>query len=285
MSQPWRHHFVAQMHLRGFADAGGLLYYFDKTRPQDAIRHESPKAIFFRKHLYSCGDPETGAMDAELETYFAQQVEDTAARVIRKIVEAARARKLPGLSPNEVEIWRRYWYFQHKRVPDVIDPMTLELEEKLLSGVFPGASGDREMTAAEKALFASPEERSRILRDARVDAQSAQPAPFVADAMSSRGMLIAVIGDPRKALVVGSNPTVVLRPPGLTNSNNRGVEIWFPISSDVAISPGGPPGSERLVVVNDHAIVRRINELIVDQSRQFAGRSEKLIASLAHGRR
>ena len=281
MADPWRHHFLAQMHQRGFADANGWLYYFDKTRPKDGVRHETPKPIFFEHDLYSSVDYNTGAKDTALETYYAQHVEDPAAHVIRKIVAAARRGSAPGLTPKEVAAWLNYWYFQYKRTPDAMGPVLAAFEAKLLAGKIDEPTGERPLAPHEMTIIANDGDRANILRNARVEAQSSPPAPFVKRAMASRGMQIVVIGDPRKAFVITSNPIVTLKAPGLTNPFDKGNEIWFPIASDVAVSPGGPPGAERLVTVTDHAAIRRLNEMMVDQSRQFAGRSKELVASLA----
>lgn len=92
MNKPWRHHFIPQLLLRGFTDGNGSMYYFDREEPHKSIQYNTPKALFFEKHLYSTIDYETGDLDVSLELFFAK-IEDRAARIIDKIVTAARAGK------------------------------------------------------------------------------------------------------------------------------------------------------------------------------------------------
>ncbi|HEX9660447.1 MAG TPA: DUF4238 domain-containing protein, partial [Rhodothermales bacterium] len=100
MSAPWRHHSVAQFQLRHFADADGLLWHFDKRRPERGIGHDGPRGIFYEKHQYSTVDYDTGELDPTLEHLFDRDIENPAAPVVKKVLTAARQKKAPRLSPE-----------------------------------------------------------------------------------------------------------------------------------------------------------------------------------------
>ena len=86
--------------------------------------------------------------------------------------------------------------------------------------------------------------------------------------------MIAVIADAKKAFIIGSNPMVAFLAPGFPEFGCYG--LWMPISSKVAISNGGPAGTEDVRSIKDHHAIRRFNELTLAQSDEIAGRSEAL---------
>lgn len=284
MNAPWRHHSVAQFQLRHFADADHLLWHFDKRRPEKGIGHDGPKGIFYEEHQYSTVDTRTGELDPSLEHFFDRDVENPAAPIVEKIVNAARARKLPALTTDERTTWDRFVYYQNKRVPEVMEKYVADFDGSLQKTLAEFETRHRPLTDEEKVRLSDPIVLKRIKRNARVTTQGLPPTEEIVEVMANRGIGIAVISDPKKAFIIGSHPLVRLTSPGKTHLGHPEVELWLPIASDVIVSPWGLPGSEKLVALADHRQIRRLNELIFQQSNVIAGRSKAQIESLINRR-
>ncbi len=256
---------------RGFTDPHGSLFHYDKSQPEKGIGYNTPKPIFFEEHLYSTID-DKGEFDTTLEDAFGR-VEDKAARIIKKIVTAARSGKNPNLSLQERTAWDIYVQGQFKRVPDHLNPLSVGADEEL----------DRILAEfqRERGVTVGPDDRAKIARNARNDALGLVD-PDVAAFLARLGLVVAVIDIPKKAFILGSSPLVSYPRPGLTKLGPR--EWWLPITSGVAVSPGGRPDSERVVRVTDARAIRRFNEIVWEQSTMVAGCSRELIASLVSRR-
>ncbi len=279
MSNPKRHHFVPQFILRRFVDHNGKLYSFDKRIHEKGVLAQTPEGLFVKKHLYSTIDV-AGNREATLETHLSS-VESVASTIIEKIIETARSHQNPKLTHAEKELWNQFFYLQWKRVPESFSRRELVarydtyLEESLAEF----ESHRRPLTGAEHAHFRNPHTRDRLYRNASIMAV-AEPGVHVQEARREKGLGVALIEKPNKSFIIGSFPIVRFANGGNAHLASPTVQIWFPIASDVAVTPIFPRDSERLVIINDKNI-RSINEAIFRQSTLIAGRSQALVASLS----
>jgi hypothetical protein len=100
----------------------------------------------------------------------------------------------------------------------------------------------------------------------------------VLEVLSKRGIAIGIISGDSKSFIIGDHPLARM---GLTGRlDHSQTEVWLPIASDVAITPWGAAGHEQLISLNVTSI-RRINEIIFQQSNTVAARSDRLLRSLA----
>jgi Protein of unknown function (DUF4238) len=85
MSDPRRHHFNPEFHLRQWVGADGLLCEIKKSHGKVEAQRKSPKATGFERDLYR-----TDGVPAELaqhvETNFMSKIDNDAARALQKIV-------------------------------------------------------------------------------------------------------------------------------------------------------------------------------------------------------
>lgn len=109
MSKPKRHHYIAQMHSKRFADPDGILYVFDKRFPHKGVEGRTPRNLFVEGDFYTQFD-DKGTKDVSVESEFLAPLEDKASLVIEKIVNAARRGDPPNLSPGEKDVWVRFSY-------------------------------------------------------------------------------------------------------------------------------------------------------------------------------
>lgn len=280
MSQPKRHHFVPQMLLKRFADSNNQLHFYSKDDPKRGVHLRNPKTVFAENHLYTQYD-KAGNKDVTVEGDMAA-LESRANDVIEKIVEAARAQKIPGLSTIEKATWDEFFYFQWKRTPDALErSKTLaDFSGSLAWAIKEFETKFRPLTDSERADFQDPSTQARLEKNARVKAV-ADPGKEVQPVLASKGLGVVVLSKPNKSFVIGSLPIVKFTLPGRGHLSDPTVEVWFPIASDVVVSPGPWPGGEERLFVgvpDDH--VRTINEAIYKQSTMIAGRSAALIRSI-----
>jgi hypothetical protein len=276
MAEPKRHHYNAEMLSRRFTDADGVLFFFNKAIPEKGVLPSTPKDVFVRNNLYAWIDRATGAKDLTLERQYAR-MEGRANQIIEKIVSAARRDKTPGLTVEERREWDAFVYHQWKRVPEAWEDY--DFSAALQEQVAEFERTVRPLTDEERARLQDRRVLARLEQNSRVEALASSSIP-VANVQASRGIGIIWITDPKKAFVLGSRPVVKLTPRGVTHLADHRVEMWLPIASDVAISPGGPPGTERVMPTDDHGAIRHLNEATAQQSGIIAGRSKALIASL-----
>src|SRR5260370_19703374 len=119
MAPPKRHHFVPRMLLERFADAEGLVAFFDKSRPESGVQMTTPKNLLVQQHLYSKKNRD-GSRDGTLEAYYSA-LESEAHVLFAKIVQAAQQRQIPDINGTEKITCCKFLYEQWRRVPDFYD--------------------------------------------------------------------------------------------------------------------------------------------------------------------
>ena len=113
--EPRRHHYIPQVLLRSFLDDCGCLWVGNKY--QKRIYKTSPKNVFVKKDLYAVHDLAQTTKTYCYEKSFSK-IEGEAAPVIKKIIEQARNRKCPQLSPDECRIWKQFFISIARRTPE-----------------------------------------------------------------------------------------------------------------------------------------------------------------------
>src|SRR5690554_3659449 len=98
-----RHHFIPQLVQRRFIDGKGRLFVLDKRRPDVGVFATTPTNAFVERDLNTIVR-EDGKRDVGLELWYAE-LEGKVAPVLAKIIGRARARKPPGLTTDERQIW------------------------------------------------------------------------------------------------------------------------------------------------------------------------------------
>ncbi len=275
MSTPKRHHYIPQMLLHRFTDEDGKLYFFDK-RSSNGVMRSTPQNIFLERHLYTQYE-EHGKKDVSVEMSLAV-LEGQANQIIGKIVNAARSGKRPGLTCLEKRTWDKFFRQQWRRLPSMRDRVS---DPTLISKVLNNFEDKYQpLTPDERDKFNSPQEQSRLLKNAWVGAIG-MPGGELLQVLGEKGLCVAVIQYPKKSFVIGSTPIIKITPPGHTHLADPVVEALFPIAYDVIVTHGLPRGEEKLVNEIDAAHIRQLNEAMFKQSTVIAGNSRKLIKSLS----
>ena len=223
-----------------------------------------------------------GSKDYSLE-YDLARLEDIADKIVEKIICNARSGFNPSLTPQEKADWDLFFGSQIMRVPD-IHPSEDSIDATLRQLANRMSKSDDMPPAAVQALdrLTSSEE---MMSDMRQNARAglAIPTNSLLEVLGNKGVGVIRIKRTKSSFVIGGMPVVKLTHKGRTYLSDPTVEAWLPIAPDIAVTPAFTPGTEKLVELTDILQVRHINQAIFKQSTAIAGRSRKLIVSLARG--
>ncbi len=284
MTTPKRHHFVPRMHLNRFVDKSGRLYWFDKRFSERVVRPSTPTQVFAENHLYSVLD-NAGNRDSSVELALAE-IEGQANGIIEKIVSTARAGKPPNLTKGEKSFWDKYFCCQWKRVPDAMrasgvhDLSEAEMRDLVSDMMMDYESVGYELTSEDRRILDDPQALSRIAHGARAKSVLMNSRELLS-VFEDKGLCVAIVASSNRSFVIGSHPIVKLNPPGQTYLGSSDVQAWLPLAHDVAITPALSSGEEKLIEFREGRFVRALNEATFEQSTAIAGRSQKLVESLA----
>lgn len=277
MGKKKRDHYNPLLLLKRFANADGFIHVFDKRHPYLGVRPVGPRDIYVHKHLYSEIKPD-GTRRRELDDFYTA-LETLAGPIVEKIAAAARGGRTPGLSADEKSIWNIFLYNQWRRVPDSYERFSFD-ESEVRALLAEYERKYRPLSDEQRSYWAQPETMARLRHNVYVDALKRQSA-HVLRILDGRGLGIAVIAKPNKSFVTGSFPVVKLTNPETPRLDHPATEAWIAIAPDVAVTPAGERGEERIVEVQEDRYVRGLNEALFRQSTSIAGRSRELVASLA----
>ncbi|MCF6198446.1 MAG: DUF4238 domain-containing protein [Hyphomicrobiaceae bacterium] len=279
MNEKRNHHYMPQFLLRRFADGHGRIHVFNKQYPDKGLYSTNPRNAFAKRDLYSSLNKD-GTLDAGLEEFYGE-LEDKTAPLVEKIVSAALLGKQPNLNRRERYVWYNFTYHQHKRQPDrldqVIEGEDFEARVARLIKVLERARG-RALSKKESEAINSPETLQRMKQNCYVNVRG-KGCEEIIRMLAQRGIAIAVIPNDKWSFIIGDYPHA--RMGATSDLHEATTELWMPIDTKVAVSPGGATKTETLISFTHCEQVRRINKVIYQQSNMVAGCARELVTSLA----
>ena len=262
-----RNHFVPRVLLKNFTDKDGKLYFFDRRFEEKRILKTTPDSLYQERDLYVVRD-EGGNRDDSAEDRFAE-FERKAALVFDRIITAVRDAKDPALSSSERETLDRYIYFQWARVPDT-------------SGYVLGHTLKKMSLEDPEIGDLSPEELAEFGKGVNVESligDITEPRERILSVLRNKSLAFVVIRRKNKSFVIGSRPVLQVFPDPSDSVPRTFTAMWLPLAYDVAVAYGEGEGG--VMEFTEDRELRRFNEDVFRQSQTIAGRSDKLIASLA----
>lgn len=286
MAEFKNNHYVPQWLIKNFCIETGNTYYFDKTKPDKPIILRNPDSIFCKNNLY-VRRSRTGERDVSLETDKFSPIDNDAKVLFCRIIDCARNNRLPNLSPDEKSLFSNFIYQQFRRTPDrqnstvpnvdleqLVNTELIALQDQ--SGAIDAALHERiknQITELKK-----PENFARMIHNGKVKALKSRD-PLLEQMLVKRGFIIARTKNPNCSFVLGSNPILKIHYPNRSSLSDLTVEMWLPISHDIAVCSCGNPTDEKLTLISLESM-RYLNELTFSQSTEIAGTSMKLLESL-----
>ena len=285
-NRPKRHHYVPQFLLREFTDDNKKLHFCILGSSEGAVikpservvKSATPKNLFLKKELYTQYS-DHGEKDSSLEESI-RNLETEAAPVIKKIINSARANKLLELNPDERDIWDAFFLIQSLRIPDILDPIVNEYPDWIPEFISDYEKEHGPPTKEEIKKANDPKEIERTKQNLRAITVSRLTSESkIFQILQGRGLIIGVIRKPNKSFIIGSNPTARL----YRQLSDPEAEWHLPIAHDITVTHHGfyDRGEENLAKITGDHTIRKINETICNWSSSIAGRSRRLITSLA----
>ena len=289
-NRPKRHHYVPETLLKEFTDNNEKLHFcilrFSDgvaIKPRErVVNSTSPKNLFVETQLYTQYDDHEGK-DTSIEKSLSD-LETKAAPVIKKIINSARAGRLPELTPREKDIWDVFFLIQSSRTPDVIDPIVNKYPSWISEIIDEYEKEHGPPTEEEIKKVNDPKQIDRTKRNLRATTVTRLTSESkVFKILRSRGLIIGITRKPNKSFIIGSNPAARF----YHKLSDPEAEWHLPIAHDITVTHHGshPREKESLAEITGDHTIRAINEAIYRQSSLIAGRSCKLIASLAQAKR
>ena len=289
-NRPKRHHHVPQLLLREFTNNDNKLHFCILGSSEGAVikprervvKSATPKDLFLQNELYTQhGDHEEKDVSVE---YSLRELETKAAPVIKKIIDSARADRLPELTPDEKNIWDEFFLIQSFRIPDVLDSIVNKYPDWIPELIDEHEKEYGPPTEEEIKKANDPKEIDRMKHNLRATVVTRLTSGSkIFQILQSRGLIIGIIRKPNKSFIIGSNPAARL----YHKLSDPGAEWHLPIAHDITVThhDSHPREKESLAEITGDHTIRKINEAICKQSSFIAGPSCKLIASLARVKR
>ena len=264
-------HYIPKMLLKNFTNEDGNLYFYDKRMRRRRILPTVPEKLYMERDLYTLCD-EGGNIDDSAERLFAE-LERKTAPVLKKIITATRTRKEPGLTPSERRMLDHYSYCQWARVPETAYYVLDRSSER---------NAFRELVCG-----LSDEELKKFKKEVLVGgfvSVITNPSERILSFLGGKSLAFVVISKKNKSFVIGSISVLQVFPGnGPSGLGPRPfTALWLPVAHDVAVAYGEGEGG-LMEFTNDREL-RQFNEDVFKQSQAIAGRSDKLIRSLANCR-
>ena len=275
MNDPQRQHYVPIMLLKHFTDEDGWLHVFGRRFTTNKVLRMKPKQAFVVKHLHTVYDLE-GHKDYSNERILSR-IEGAAGPVVKKMISAVRELERPQLTHEEKEVWNRFFTCQWFRSPDAYPPPDIEDEmfEESVRDYF------RDNSEAIEHVLSSDDLPKMIKHNAKAGMGLSADRSSAFEIVRRSGIRFAVIKNPRRSFVIGSDSLAKVIPRGFASLSNPDSYQWLPIAHDIAVTFASNSGHGESVETVDGQFVRTVNRATFSQSTQIAGRSRELVASLA----
>ena len=229
------------------------LYCFDRNSPEKGVHKISLINLHKELNLYTQSG-EHGCRDISIERFFSY-LEGEAGKVVKKIINEARNGKVYQPDHCEKEVLVRFFFHQVGRTPDFANMILKRGAKKEKKDV-----ESRRKEIGPEYMFRRENEK-------------------VLNILQEKNFAIVKIFDPKESFIIGSHPVLRLPPNPIYLSDTR-VELWLPITPDVAVVLFSRE-IKKLLEIRDPHIIRKINEGIFRQSSAIAGCSRELLESLA----
>ena len=296
--KPRKHHYFPRMLLKRFCAPNGLLWVNNGIK----VYRSNPKDAFEERDLYATRNVVPSSVGNDYSVNLSYEHEQTLSKIenaadpaIRQILDQARQRSCPKLSPDLQNAWKDFYIAMARRTPEAQEKIWSEndLKDAFYEGSKRVAEKDEVPLPEKEVLFQS----DNIAGLAKLGGQNSK-ARFSAGShpilqedakrfVRSAGLLVALIPFSEKSFVIGSHGLAIVE----GSDHGDWIEgcCWLPVAPDVAICPIGFPNTEHFVCFgNDrdgNLRIDMVNNASAARSWLIGGQSEELVRSVQPARR
>jgi hypothetical protein len=273
-------HYVPEMLLKRFVNNTGNFYVYRKQTPK--LVYTTPRNFFSEHHIYSITDA-FGNRDTALEQKYSA-IESKASTVLDYVISAAKADNDIDLTTGMRRTIDEFIWCQMTRVPDVHECILPDFYQLYTGHLKQYETERRPLSDDERAFFHTPDQEARIKKNIMNRTLKEGDYEEVINLINSIGLQVCMIGVANKSFVIGSNPITTSGHDGRELFADPDDQLWFPISSDIAICLTGTISSKRRLSLRDEVYIRNvsvINQAVFEQSSIVAASSKDLISSLS----
>ena len=234
-----------------------------------------PANLLLEKDLYK-HDGQLIKIEANIESEFSE-IESEFASIRKRLVGAVQEGKTPHMNWEERVKFSKFIATQMRRVPDKIRGDRYLAKEIVQRHI---EQAHRDLNSDETP-YTTPEAVDEYVDLVQMSAMI-RPTPEVIQKMSQAEPFYMRIALPRCSFIVGSNPVVLVNLSSEAAIRADQVrDLFLALSHDVGVIFSASLRSPIREDIFQKSDVRKLNELVRDQSTIIAGKSCELIRSLS----
>ena len=281
-SRSKRHHFIPQFLLKNWSGDNDKVWLYNKRARR--IDMTSISNVFVKNNLYTVQTDLDSRKSDGYEMDFARE-EGMVSPVLRRIIETARNKDTLNLTEREDSNLKRFLLSIPRRTPE----SQKRIQNSEVDAFYEAVNSQ---PGAKCFGFDDPKilykyEKIRQLRNLLISNTSAKFAAGrlqdhaieVEEYVSTSGLGIFVIRNPRRSLAIGSFG--YSEEIGGNKAENRANAIWIPVAPDIALTFIAKQGFRKILYLdhnyNEEGFVRRFNKFMVTQSDFIVAKDKQML--------
>ena len=281
MSRSKNHHYVPEAISKNFCVRDKTTFYTSKESSGFSVNERNISSIFKRRH-YNSYVQDDGSKDDSLERFFGIEFDNFIPQWtcnFGHVLSGKRAHLFDDESDRRRFI--QFFYNHIRRTPDFIDPIVSSVTKEVFNGNFVEEFEDkhRPLSHEEKQRLHDPLFQELAAGNSRVENIGKQTV-HILNTMANMQVVIATPSRENKQFIVASNPVARFEAYLKQPLGEPGVEMWTTLTPRIAVGIVQNDKAQHVVSLPDKEM-RKLNRQLTKSSRAIAGRSERLLRSLA----
>ncbi len=275
-----KHHYVPKALLRNFCVEGEATYYLSRRRCDREPVSRNIDSIF-RRISYNTYLRNDGTKDDIVERFFAKELDNYIPSWTQVFENALCGGQLRFSSSEHRDRFIQFFYNHTTRTPDFVEPILQDVAERTFNNetINRFETEKRLLTDKEKRLFQDDEFRQRTLTNTRVENFSRQSLKILGR-LSAMKIVVATPDLPNKQFIVASRPVARFEDYPHQELGEKGVEMWTTWTPRIAVGfVGDDSALDTMRLDKDN--IRKLNRTLTVKSQSIAGKSKRLVSSLA----
>lgn len=274
------HHYVPKAVLRNFCDSGETILRIQRSTKGEIPELKNIDKVFQRFHLNNF-EADSGEKDDRIEKFFASELDNFIPGWIEIFENALLSGRLSFATEESRYRFIQFFYNHMRRTPDFIVPIVNKVSNEVLHENLTEEfeKRHRRLSEREREMLESDSWRQRVISNSRVNSLSRQ-SEKVLTVLASMRIVLATPKRNSKEFIVASNPVARFENYPKQQLGDDGVELWTTLTPKIAVGFAIWNKPVSILALDDDG-VRKMNYTLTKNSSAIAGRSAKLLDSLA----